>query len=264
MNIFFLLLAFVATLLGALTGMGGGVIIKPVLDFAAQQDAASISILSSTTVFAMSAVALFKGRKLPERAPTGIAVPLSVGAVAGGISGENLFAAAIRNLSAPGVKTTQNIILIGLIALVFLYMLYKEKLPSPHLTGKRVSFLVGLFLGLVSSFLSIGGGPINVAAIVFLFAFSTKTAMQCSLLTIFFSQSAKLITVLMFAGFEGCDLSALPAMVIGGVLGGFAGGVWNKRLSDKSSEVLFRVAQVVIVCICMINIIQSIHLEALV
>ena len=58
----------------------------------------------------------------------------------------------------------QNVVLSLLILAVFLYMKNKSRIPSQELRGVVVSLLVGVFLGICSSFLGIGGGPINVAS----------------------------------------------------------------------------------------------------
>lgn len=257
MWLLFLLIAFSATLFGAVTGMGGGVFIKPLLDLVGQQDMASISVLSSATVFVMSGVTLFKARKSSERPDAKISIPLSIGAVCGGVMGERIFATLAVCASPSGVITVQNTILIGLIVLVFIYMLVKSNLPSLHLNGKLASIAVGLVLGMVSSFLGIGGGPINVAGIMFLFSFSTKMAMQCSLLTILFSQAAKILTVMLSANVCEYDLSVLPIMIVGGVAGGLLGGVFHTLISTKVSEILFGCAQIIVICICFINILNN-------
>ncbi|HLQ75126.1 MAG TPA: sulfite exporter TauE/SafE family protein, partial [Alloiococcus sp.] len=48
----------IATIFGALAGLGGGVIIKPVLDLLGDYDVGTISVLSAATVFSMSVVSL--------------------------------------------------------------------------------------------------------------------------------------------------------------------------------------------------------------
>jgi uncharacterized membrane protein YfcA len=174
--------------------------------------------------------------------------------------GERLFVLLIGNASPDGVTITQNAILIVLTAFVFAYMLAKAKLPSLRLKGLFISLSVGLSLGLVSSFLGIGGGPINVAAIAFLFSFPIKMAMRCSLMTILFSQAAKLTVVFLqdcLAGTLVYDLSLLPVMIIGGALGGYLGGVLNRKLTGKSSSWLFCAAQIAVVCICAANIVRA-------
>ncbi len=91
----------------------------------------------------------------------------------------------------------------------------KSRIPSRELRGVVVSLLVGVFLGICSSFLGIGGGPINVALIIYLFSFDTKTATVCSLVTILFAQISKLTTVALTTGFGVFDLSIAPVMIVG-------------------------------------------------
>lgn len=50
------LVIIVATSLGAVAGLGGGVIIKPLLDLVGAHDAAAINIYSSVAVFVMCCV----------------------------------------------------------------------------------------------------------------------------------------------------------------------------------------------------------------
>ncbi|MCH1969832.1 hypothetical protein [Romboutsia hominis] len=64
MNIIYFLVGIIATTIGAISGIGGGVIIKPVLDTLGNYDISTISILSSFTVFSMSIVALLKSIKI--------------------------------------------------------------------------------------------------------------------------------------------------------------------------------------------------------
>ena len=51
------IIAFLACCIGAISGIGGGVILKPLLDAFTSYDAANISTLSAFTVFAMALAA---------------------------------------------------------------------------------------------------------------------------------------------------------------------------------------------------------------
>ena len=52
-----------ATTLGALAGIGGGVIIKPVFDAFGEYTVGEISVMSSCAVFAMSLLSILMGAK---------------------------------------------------------------------------------------------------------------------------------------------------------------------------------------------------------
>ena len=86
----YFLIAFAATLVGSLAGLGGGVIIKPVLDAIGLDNVYTISVLSSATVFSMAVVSTIKqlssGFKIRKAF-----IFMVIGASIGGIAGKQLF-----------------------------------------------------------------------------------------------------------------------------------------------------------------------------
>lgn len=253
----YLLIAIAATTIGAITGMGGGVFMKPILDILGDFSVATISMLSTITVFCMSLVSVFRQRKSEDKPAASIAVPLAIGAVVGGNLGNTLLNYAIGGIPGAQVTFIQNAALAVLILFVMVYMFRKDRIKSPGLTGVVPSLLAGLFLGFCSSFLGIGGGPINVALLIFLFNFPTKKATACSLITILFSQAAKLIQTALTVGFAGYQLQMAPVMVIGAIAGGLIGAAIAKKLDESRTDKLFQAAQVLILVICATNMFRS-------
>lgn len=250
-------IALGATTLGALTGMGGGVIIKPLCDMIGTYDAETIGVLACITVFAMAVVSLGKQLQQKARFEPSISIPLSIGAVLGGNFGQQILSHIAANMEGRHVTITQNICLALVIGVVFWYMLNKQHLPSLTLKGMLPAVLAGLVLGFFSSFLGIGGGPINVALTIFLFSFDTKKATICSILTILFAQISKIVTILCSGGFGRYDLSSLPMMVVGAILGGFLGAKLNKQLPQKKVEYAFHGVQICVLILCITNIIRN-------
>ena len=74
---------FLSTLLGAFVGLGGGVIIKPMLDALHMHTLSEISFFSSCAVFAMSVTSTAKYLKKGVSFEKRILLPLSAGAVRG-------------------------------------------------------------------------------------------------------------------------------------------------------------------------------------
>lgn len=254
----YFLIAIGATTVGSLTGMGGGVIIKPLMDALHDFDVQTISVLSSITVFSMSAVSIGKQLLSKARIPFETAVPLALGSVIGGLAGEQLLRWIVSALQAnSAVTVVQNAVLALLILAVFLYMKNKSRIKGLALRGYAVSLAAGLFLGLCSSFLGIGGGPINVALIIYLFSLDTKTATICSLLTIFFAQISKLAMVAASTGFGVFDLSVMPVMVVGAVAGGFIGASLNKKFNESTVETAFNAVQILVLAIAILNIAKN-------
>ena len=257
MYVLYFLIAIGATTIGAITGMGGGVFIKPILDILGDFDVGSISMLSAITVFCMSLVSAVRQRGSEYRPEGAVAVPLAVGAVVGGNLGSALLGKLIAGISGGAVTRTQNIVLAVLILFVIAYMAKKEAIRSPKLRGVLPALAAGILLGFCSSFLGIGGGPINVALIILLFDYPTKKAALCSLITILFSQGAKLVMTALGSGFGAYRLDMAPLMVAGAIAGGLLGAYLAKRMDGERTDKLFQLAQVLILMICVVNIVRS-------
>ncbi len=256
MNFIYLFVAFFASSVGSITGMGGGVIIKPVFDLFGTFDAQSIGVLSSMTVLSMAFVSA--GRNIVRRTPLPLktAVLVAVGSVFGGSFGQKLLNLTIGGYENSMVIIIQNSILAIVILAVFVYMQLKSSLPSLEIKSNLFTILLGLLLGVLSSFLGIGGGPINVVAFIFFFSYNTKTAAISSLVTILFAQASKLISIGVSIGFSEFDLSALPFMIAGAILGGFIGSKISDRLDNKVVEKCFNAVQLLVLGFCVINIVQ--------
>lgn len=256
-EILYFLVAIFATTVGALTGMGGGVIIKPVLDILGHYDVGSISMLSSITVFFMALVSVARHRGDIHKRDAAIVIPLALGSVLGGNLGTTALKAMTASVPNNRVTLIQNVILALLVGVIFVYMKRRESLPTLHLQGVLPGAGMGLVLGMLASFLGIGGGPFNVALIMFAFSVSTKSAAVYSLVTILFSQGSKLITTTFSGGFGKYDLIMLLPMVIGAVSGGFIGAHIHRRISERTADRLFLLAQALVLVMCGVNILRS-------
>lgn len=251
-------MAVCATTIGSFTGMGGGIIMKPLMDLLHNFDVETIGVLSSVTVFFMSVVSIGKQMYARSYIPFSIAIPLSIGSVVGGYVGQQILYMIISTLRIQErVIVVQNFALAILILCVYFYMRNKTKISSHRLSGIAVTLTVGCFLGICSSFLGIGGGPINVALVIYLYSMDIKSATVCSLMTILFAQISKLGTIALSTGFMVYDLSVAPAMVVGAIIGGFIGAGLNKRCPEKSVERVFNWVQLLVLTITIYNMAQN-------
>ena len=255
--IYFILTLF-ATTICSMTGMGGGVIIKPIMDVIGDFNVHTIGVIASITVFSMAFVSIFKQIKSKTKIPFCIAIPLSLGSVIGGILGERVFSFIVDLFKADSiVKIVQNIVLTVLIVWVFIYMNNKSKFKCKEFKGVLPSLFVGLLLGMTSAFLGIGGGPINVSVIIFLFSLPIKTATVCSLMTILFSQFSKLATVFFTNGFRNLDFTVVAVMVIAAIIGGFLGAHFNKKLSEATVNKAFNFVLIIVLGLTIFNIVVN-------
>ena len=134
-----------------------------------------------------------------------------------------------------------------------LYTLNKARIPTHRLQNKVACAAIGLALGCMSSFLGIGGGPINLVALYFFFSMDTKAAAANSLYIIFFSQLCSLLTTLITASVPEFRWPVLALMAAGGLGGGILGRKLNRRMDGRAVERLFILLMAVIICISQIG-----------
>lgn len=252
------LICFLACVAGAICGIGGGVIIKPALDAFGIMDVSTISFLSGCTVLSMSAYSFLRS-KLDggSRVERHTGFPLALGAALGGVLGKNLFQ-LIRSMSDdPNKVGAVQAACLTLVTLgTLLYTLYKSRIHTHSVHSRGACAVIGLLLGILSSFLGIGGGPINLVVLFFFFSMDTKTAAENSLYIILFSQTASLLASIATGSVPPFSVGMLCLMVAGGICGGICGRKINKRLDSRAVDRLFIGLMVVIICINLYNIYQ--------
>ncbi len=243
---------------GSICGIGGGVIIKPVLDAFGIMGVSSISFLSGCTVLAMTAVSVYRNiRAGTARMDMKIATSLAVGAAVGGVAGKSAFhylKQAVEDENLVGMTQALVLILITLGTLV--YTIFKEKIQTRHCTQVWLCAVIGFVLGIMSSFLGIGGGPINLVVLGYFFSMATKEAALSSLYIILFSQITSLAQTFVTGTVPDVDVVSLVFMIAGGILGGTIGSKVNKKISDRGVDKLFIFLMAVIVLINVYNAVK--------
>jgi|GEM_PF-65689 len=247
----FILIGLLACTAGSLCGIGGGIIIKPVLDLSGLMPVESASFLSGCTVLAMTAFSVGRTFLEGNRAIDVVrGTPLAAGAGIGGVAGQFLFsqiAGTASDTDALGMVQTGILFFVTLGTLV--YTLFEHKVTTLSIESKSACGLVGLGLGMLSSFLGIGGGPINLLVLHYFFSMERKKAALNSLYIILFSQLCGLAVVLLNGSPVGGALPYLPAMAGAGI----AGGLIQEGLTLKFAgvTVYFSVPLVVLITILM-------------
>ncbi|MCI8600961.1 MAG: sulfite exporter TauE/SafE family protein [Oscillospiraceae bacterium] len=251
------LLCLLASALGAITGVGGGILIKPAADAMNLLPVSAISFLSGCTVLCMSASSLIRGRGNGVQLEKSVTLPLAAGSIAGGLLGKWLFERVRQGFGNEAVLgLIQASLLLAMVLAVLAYYLFKNRITPKNLRGAALCLAVGLALGVISSFLGIGGGPANVAILCLLFSMTSKEAAKNSICIIFFSQVVSLLMTI--AGGTVPDISPwlVALMAAGGVGGALAGSAISKRLSDKGVDKVFMWMLGVIAAINVWNIVR--------
>ncbi|MGG5370905.1 sulfite exporter TauE/SafE family protein [Enterococcus sp. AZ196] len=244
-----------ANSIGAVSGMGGGVIIKPVFDLIGAHSVASISFYSTIAVFTMSISSTLKQLKSGQVFDMGTIFWISGGAVLGGILGNFSFERLLANLGSEK-QVTMIQILLTIITLVFTFLYSKYEWRSYTFRAPIFYFVCGLLLGFLASLLGIGGGPINVSVLMLLFGFPIKKATSYSICTIFFSQLAKLVSIAVGSGFLQYDLTMLYFIIPAAILGGIFGAKLSQLLPSKKVAFIFQSVILLVLGINLFNFIQ--------
>lgn len=252
------LVTLVACILGTICGMGGGIIIKPVLDATGVMSVSAITFLSGCTVIAMSCWSVGKNFLKKESqvalATTGV---LTLGAAIGGLLGKQLFSVVAAqfadNNTAGGVQAA---LLLAATAATFAYTLRKDRIPSRQVSSPLASLSIGLGLGMLGAFLGIGGGPFNVAVLCYFFSMPTKQASQNSLFIVLFSQLTGTLKTVLFDGIPQVEPTVLAGMVLLGIAGSELGRRINRRIDNWQATLCLEWAMIAIMIINIYNIIQ--------
>lgn len=251
-----------ASAVGALCGIGGGIIIKPILDLLGAADIATISFLSGCTVLGMSSYSVLKNSRKPHSDPSSdsrLVMAIAAGAALGGSTGKLLFEAILRHFSSgAAVGAIQSAILCLITAATLLYIIYSSKIKTLNVKGLFPAFCIGCFMGMVSSFLGIGGGPINLMILYYFFSMSNASAIQSSLSIICISQGMNLLTALLTNSIPHFELPWLLVMISGGIAGGMIGRRIGGLLSDRQTSRALGAVMVLIIGISLANLISFI------
>ncbi len=253
----FALMCLAVTFVGAICGVGGGVILKPVLDATSSLSVAQISALCSVTVFSMTVASMLSSRETRNSLRNRRSLFFSAGAVAGGFTGKFLFNTLVRGVGNQAVTSVvQNALLLLLTIGTLWYELNRWKIRTHHLENAPLTLIVGLVLGMVSTFLGIGGGPFNLIVLIHCFSMSSNEAAATSLGIILFSQGVNLVELFALNGMPELPISLLLSGALSGVMGGLIGRKVARTMDERQIDRLFLGLLAVIMLICLSNIIR--------
>ncbi|ORX39484.1 hypothetical protein BCR36DRAFT_416995 [Piromyces finnis] len=260
----------IATFLGSLCGIGGGVIIKPVLDAVNKFTPFQIAVISMLCVLTTSLTSVIKHIHYKTKIKLKESISLAIGSIIGGVLGAFLFDIikkwiidTIPEKGSDIIVIIQNSGIAFFMILVLFYLLVlKPKGISFHLDSLIITGIIGLFLGMISVFLDIGGGAINVCLFILLFTMNVKSASVDSLLVIVFSQTTKVIQYAIIGNFKKNVLfdDTLPwwlfvIIIAVSVLTGLIGSHINHKIESNYVDIAYSFSIVAIILLSGYNII---------
>lgn len=211
-------LGFAAGILGSMIGLGGGIIVVPVLTFFGFPP----TLAASNSLFAAlsNAVASTLSYSRQKRVDFSLGLKLGLLSIPGTILG-----AYISSDVTPGIFK----ILFGLVLIssaVYIFLRKKIETKQKVMTNQIMIFVIGasFFAGIISSFFGIGGGIIFVPLMVVGIGMTMKKAAPTSQF------------ILLFASLSGVIVHSMlghPDFLQSGLLasGSFVGGLVGARLS---------------------------------
>ena len=233
---FFVILIVIST--GAIAGISGGVILRPIFDAIGYHDPLSIAFYMAVAVLTMSISSTIKQIVMGTQINFKKVFALAAGSFTGGLIGQLIMNHILYEAGDDALQIIQS--LLSIASLAFVLFFTREDVKKHSLGGTFWYVLTGLGLGTFATVLSIGGGPINVIVFVILFGITLKEATVYSITTIFFAQAARLGSIGVEHGFSTFDLRMLFFIVPAAILGGVIGGRLNVLLPEGSVMKVFK------------------------
>ncbi len=232
------LVIFLSTFIGSMTGLGGGVIIKPLLSITTDYTVIVTNFFSSLAIFFMCLYSLIHNRRSNQEIDYKIIYSISLGAFAGGVIGSKLLIGVINQFNDESVLKFQLIMLIiVMLSSVIVTLFVKE--TAKRSVNVYITILIGVISGIVSSFLGIGGGIINIPILLLVFKETPKKAIMTSLVIVFVSQVATLFTFILDGVLASVEIYELLIVSVSGVVGGIVGKKVFKLMSSKAVRILY-------------------------
>ena len=225
-------LGFVAGLLGSMIGLGGGIIVVPVLTFLGFPPtvAASNSLFAALSNAMASTISYSKQKRIEYS----LGIKLGLLTIPGTVLG-----AIISTDVAPHIfKILFGFVLIASAAYIFLRKKIetKEKIISKQM----IVFAIGasFFAGIISSFFGIGGGVIFVPLMVVGMGMAMKKAAPTSQMILLFASLSGVI-VHSFLGHP--DFLQAGLLAIGSFIGGLVGARLSIDIKERYLQILVSV-----------------------
>lgn len=253
-------IGLITALVGSVAGLGGGVILVPVLLFLSDHFASFNWVTPQTIVGISLVVMIFTGMSSAisymkhQRVDKKIGLVFLSGSIPGGILGSWLN----QFFETDGFSLFFGIVMIAVSLLFFIprrpsgHSLFKtgmsrEKTVDGKVYKYRMPFWVGFFLsfcvGMLSGLLGIGGGSLMVPAMILLLNIPPHIATATSMFMIFFASITSSATHVLLGHVEWSHtLWFIPGAYLGGTLGAWV----NRRLDGQVVERFLRVLLVLI------------------
>ncbi|MCV0392474.1 MAG: sulfite exporter TauE/SafE family protein [Nitrosopumilus sp.] len=231
-QLWLILLGFAAGILGSMIGLGGGIIVVPVLTFLGfpPTAAASNSLFAALSNSIASTISYTKQKRIE------FSLGLKLGLLS--IPGTVLGALISTDVTPIVFKILFGFVLIA--SAVYIFLRKKIQTKDKILSKQMMLFAVGasFFAGIISSFFGIGGGIIFVPLMVVGMGMAMKKAAPTSQLILLFASSSGVV-VHSLLGHP--DFLQAGFLAIGSFIGGLVGARLSLDVKERYLQILVSV-----------------------
>ena len=230
-------LAIVAAILIGLTlgllGSGGAIIALPsfvyILEFSEKQ-AVVASLVVVAVISLLNSIQRICQRSLQVKATLWFLIP--------GVGGSYL-GAFLGSLAEPRIQMLVFVIL--MLTAAFKLLLNPEAKSCGSQFATHWVLLTGIFVGIATGFVGVGGGFLIVPALILILKFDVKQAISSSVFVILFQALSAIIGYKLNSPelFDSIDWAAVSIVAVIGTVGSFAGGYLGKKLDTGLTTKLF-------------------------
>jgi len=227
-ELWFIPLGFVAGLLGSIIGLGGGIIIVPVLTFFGFPP----TLTASNSIFAVFSNAVASSISYAKQKKIEYSIGLKLGLLS--IPGTVIGAYISADITPSLFKILFGLILIS----ASIYIFSKRKIePKSHNISKQIMILAigaSFLAGIISGLFGVGGGIVFVPMMVIAMGLSMKNAAPTSQFILLFASASALITHTLLGHPDFYQALLLSS-------GAFVGGLVGARLSLEIKENVLKI-----------------------
>lgn len=241
-NLWLLPLGFVAGIIGSIIGLGGGIVIVPVLTLMGIPHtlASSSSLFAAFSNSVASTISYTKQKRVDFKNGIRLGLFSIPGTILGAI------------LSGQATSELFKILFAIILAASCYYLFIKRNLETKQsaLSAKMlvVSSGISFFAGILSSFFGIGGGIVFVPLLMIGMGMMAKNATATSQLILMFSSASGMITHVLL-GHADFDYALWLS------IGAFAGGLVGARLSLEIKENRLRILIIMVILIAAVKLV---------
>ncbi len=230
-------LGFAAGLLGSIIGLGGGIIIVPVLTFFGFSPA----LAASNSIFAVFSNAVASSISYAKQRRIEYSIGLKLGLLS--IPGTIIGAFVSSEITPQFFKILFALILIS----ASIYIFSKRKMePKNYNLSKQIMILAigaSFFAGIISGLFGVGGGIIFVPLMVIAMGLSMKNAAPTSQFILLFASASALITHTLLGHPDFYQALLLSA---GAFVGGLVGARLSLEIKENALKILISVVMIAV------------------